>query len=75
MNRNTKIVIWGYPEHSHTHSYIHLGFYRAFKYLGFDVYWFDDDNYPTSFNFSNCIFLTEGFADRNIPLNKTSIYM
>ena len=74
MNRNTKIVIWGYPEHSHTHSYIHLGFYRAFKYLGFDVYWFDDDNYPTSFNFSNCIFLTEGFADRNIPLNKTSIY-
>ena len=26
-----KIIIWGHPLHSHTHSYIHNGFFIAFK--------------------------------------------
>lgn len=69
-----KIVIWGYPLHTHTHSYIHNAFYKAFSYLGHEVYWFDDSNYPSDFDYNNCIFLTEGFADKNIPLNKTSTY-
>ena len=69
-----KIIIWGYPLHSHTHSYIHAAFYKAFKYLGYETYWFDDKNYPTNFDWNDCIFWTEGFADKNIPLNKTSTY-
>jgi hypothetical protein len=69
-----KIVIWGYPLHSHTHSYIHAAFYKAFKHLEYDVYWFDDNNYPEDFDWNNCLFWTEGFADKNIPLNSTSIY-
>ena len=69
-----KIVIWGYPLHSHTHSYIHSAFYKAFKYLEYDVYWFDDNNYPEDFDWNDCLFWTEGFADKNIPLNKSSIY-
>jgi len=29
-----KIIIWGHKLHSHTHSYIHSGYYEAFKKLG-----------------------------------------
>ena len=38
-----RFVIWGYPLHTHTHSYIHYGFYKALKSLGYDVRWFDDE--------------------------------
>ena len=31
----TQIVIWGHKLHSHTHSYIHNGFYIAFQKMGF----------------------------------------
>lgn len=74
METKNKIIIWGYPLYSHTHSYIHEAFYRAFKHLGYDAYWFHDGDFPSDFNFDNCIFWTEGFADKNIPLNKTSVY-
>jgi hypothetical protein len=69
-----KIVIWGYPLYSHTHSYIHAAFYKAFTHLGYETYWFHDEEYPDNFDWNNCLFWTEGFADKNIPLNKTSIY-
>ena len=36
-----KIVIWGYPPDTHTHSYIHG--LKAFSYLDYDVVWCDDD--------------------------------
>src|ERR1700744_2983695 len=71
-----KVVIWGYPLHSHTHSYIHYGWVKAFKYLGFATYWFHDKDYPndTQFDYENTLFITEGYADNNIPLKKSSIY-
>lgn len=69
-----KVVIWGYTLYSHTHSYIHNAFYRAFKHLGYDTYWFHDDQYPEDFDWNDCLFWTEGFADKKIPLNKTSTY-
>jgi hypothetical protein len=72
--KNLRIIIWGYPLYSHTHSYIHAAFFKAFKFLGYETYWFDDLNFPVDFNFENCIFWTEGFADKNIPLRKSSIY-
>lgn len=69
-----KIIIWGYPLHTHTHSYTHNAFYKAFKALGHEVYWFHDQEFPIDFNYDNCVFLTEGFADKNIPIRKTSTY-
>lgn len=69
-----KIIIWGYPLHSHTHSYIHAAFYKAFNHLGYETYWFHDGEYPDNFDWNDCVFWTEGFADKNIPLNKTSTY-
>lgn len=70
----TKVIIWGHPLYSHTHSYVHEAYYKAFKRLGYDVYWFHDNDYPVDFDFSNCLFIGEGFADKQIPINKTSCY-
>ena len=70
-----KVIIWGHKLHTHTHSYIHYGFFNAFKYLNFDVYWFDDDDDFKNFNFDNCLFITEGQVDKNIPINNNSIYI
>lgn len=70
----SKVIIWGHPLYSHTHSYVHESYYKAFKYLGYDVYWFHDADYPLDFDYSNCLFIGEGFADKNIPINETSCY-
>jgi hypothetical protein len=70
-----KVIIWGYPLHSHTHSYIHYGWDKAFRFLGYDTHWFHDDaNIPQGFDFSDSLFLTEGYADGKIPIEATSIY-
>lgn len=69
-----KVIIWGYPLYSHTHSYIHEAYYRTFQHLGYETYWFHDKEYPEDFNYENCLFITEGFADNNIPIKKTSCY-
>lgn len=69
-----KLIIWGHPLYSHTHSYVHSSYYKAASFMGYEVYWFHDNEYPKDFDYSNSIFITEGFADKNIPLNKTSIY-
>lgn len=70
----SKVIIWGHPLHSHTHSYIHEAYYRAFEYLGYDVYWFNNDSYPEDFDYSNSLFIGEGFSDQNIPINSSSCY-
>lgn len=69
-----KIIVWGFPLHSHTHSYIHYGWHKAFKHLGYETYWFHDGDYPQNFDYSNSVFITEGYADKNIPLEKSSVY-
>lgn len=72
-NKPRKVVIWGYPLHTHTHSYIHFGYYRAFKALGYDTYWFD--NAPVSgLDLSDSLIITEHFATSFLPLSKSSTY-
>lgn len=70
-----KVVLWGHKLHSHTHSYIHNGFYRGFSHLGYPVYWFDDQDHVTDFDFANTLFITEGQVDANIPLREDCIYI
>jgi hypothetical protein len=75
LDTYNKIIIWGFPLHTHTHSYIHAMWYKVFK-EGFEkeTYWFDDSNYPTDFDYNNCLFISEGYADKNIPLDRSSTY-
>jgi hypothetical protein len=69
-----QIIVWGFPLHTHTHSYIHAAWVKTFKYIGLNVFWFHDKDYPKDFDYSNSCFITEGWADDNIPLNNTSTY-
>lgn len=69
-----KVIVWGFPLNTHTHSYIHAMWVKVFKYLGKETYWFHSDNYDKNLDYNNTLFITEGYADNNIPIVKTSVY-
>jgi len=71
----SKVILWGHKLHSHTHSYIHWGFKRAFEALGYPTYWFDKNDNVRSFDFSNALFITEGNVDQGIPLRADCRYI
>ncbi len=75
MEKFKKAVIWGYPLNTHTHSFIHYGFKKAFESLGYETKWFTDSDDVSGFDFENCIFITMGSQEQNIPLNKSSYYV
>ncbi len=70
-----KVVIWGHKLHSHTHSYIHERFYRAFDYLGCPVHWFDNNDNVQDFDFSDSLFITEGQVDALMPIRNDCKYI
>lgn len=70
-----KVIIWGHKLHSHTHSYIHDAFYKAFKYMGYDTYWFDNSDDVRGFDFENCLFLSEGQVHQKMPVVASSYYL
>jgi len=68
-----KVVIWGHPPDTHTHSYIHLGFAKAFSYLDYDVVWCaDDPDYVDEVK--DCIVLTENSCRNYLPIEESSQY-
>ena len=70
-----KVIIWGFDNNSHTHYYIHWAWHNTFKHLGYETYWFSENNHPIEFDYSNTLFITEGYADGGIPLDATSTYV
>ena len=54
-----KCVLWGYPLHTDTYSYVHEGFKKALERSGHKVYWFHDKDYPEDFDYDDCVFFTE----------------
>jgi len=70
-----QVVIWGHKLHSHTHSYIHNGFYIAFKKLGFKTYHLDDNDDVSNYDFSNTLFITEHQVNKKIPLRQDCLYL
>jgi hypothetical protein len=75
MNSVKQIVLWGHKLHSHTHSYIHNGFYIAFQHLGYKTLWLDNKDDISQINFSNSLFITEGQVDKNIPILENCYYV
>jgi len=71
-----KVIVWGYPLHTHTQSYIHACWDKVFRALGKDTHWFHDDKFPppAEFSYKNCLFIAEGYQDKNIPLEESSTY-
>ncbi len=70
-----KVIIWGHKLHSHTHSYIHEAFYKAFEAMGYDTYWLDNHDDVSKFDFKNCLFLTEGQVCQKMPVVDSSYYL
>lgn len=70
-----KVVIWGHKLHSHTHSYIHWAFYRAFTHLGYDTYWLDNHDDVSGIDFSNSLFITESQVDQKMPEREDCWYI
>jgi len=74
MSNKRKVIIWGYSSSKHTHYYTHEALRKAFDFCGYETHFFDNDNNPENFDYSNSIFFTEGFADHKIPLRKDCVY-
>jgi hypothetical protein len=70
-----KVIIWGHKLHTHTHSYIHYAFFKAFENMGYETLWLDSSDDISGINFSESLFLTEGGVDSGIPLIKGSHYI
>jgi hypothetical protein len=70
-----KFIVWGHKLHSHTHSYIHYGYYKAFNSLGYECYWYDNNDRIEAVIDSKTIFLKEVQVDQNIPLIKDAYYI
>lgn len=71
----SKVIIWGHPLHSHTHSYIHWGFYRAFENVGCEVYWITKIDEIAGIDLHNALFITEGQVDEHIPKRDDCYYI
>lgn len=59
----TRLIIWGLPLHSHTHSYVHQAFARASEYMGFETFWVSNDESSNSIIDNNSIVISCGVAD------------
>jgi len=70
-----QIIIWGHKLHSHTHSYIHNGFFIAFKHLNYNVLWLDDKSNITNIDFTNSLFITEHQVCKKIPIRYDCKYI
>lgn len=71
----SKVVLWGHKLHSHTHSYIHWGFKRAFEHLGYETLWLDHRDNLSSYDFSNSLFITERQVERGMPIRDDCYYI
>lgn len=74
-----KVIVWGHKLDSartaNTFAFIHDSWMKTFKYLGAETLWFDNTDDVSNFDFDNCLFLTEGQVDQNLPINKTCKYV
>lgn len=70
-----QFVAWGHKLHTHTHSYIHYGFIRAFQHLGYPTLWLDKDDDISEIDFEGSLFLTEGQVIQNIPILESCYYI
>ena len=73
--RPRRAVIWGHPLHSHTHSYVHEGFSRAFEALGVETIWTADPVAVSGLDLDGTVFITEGQAIAGMPYDPRSRYV
>lgn len=67
---------WRAGIYTHTHSYIHQGYFRAFTELGYETHWLDGktrhiEDLPTK----GTLFFTEGQAEKKLPISREAGYV
>lgn len=77
--KHKRVIIWGYPLGTHTHSYAHHGLYRAFSKLGIETYWIDASGWHmgslNGLSFEDAFVFTERNAGiEMMPLSESSTY-
>ncbi len=70
-----RVIIWGHPLHSHTHSYIHEGYARGFRSLGLQTIWTDDVCVLDGIDLRGSLFLSEGQVMTGLPLRRDCLYV
>jgi len=70
-----QVVLWGHKLHSHSHSYIHGAFYKAFTFLRYKTLWLNNLDNISNINFEETLFITEGQVDQNIPIRSDCYYV
>jgi len=69
-----KAVVWGHKIGTHTHSYVHFGYWRALQELGYETEWFDDNDDVSGVDFSDTVFITETQVCQNMPIRSDCAY-
>lgn len=70
-----RVVIWGHPLHTNTFSYVYEGFARAFRRLGWDVWWLPDQPMYPPVDLEGALVITEGQVDRYLPRVRSATYV
>lgn len=67
-----KFVAWGLKLHSHTHSYIHNSYCKAFSSLGWDSHHFDGDR---EVDVRDSLVLVSSHYEHTVPLHPSNKYI
>ena len=71
-----KVIIWGLPLHSHTHSYIHDCFFKAFTSMGYDTVWVDKTQEKIDNSFlDNSLVIVCGVDCQTLSVNENCFYV
>lgn len=71
----SKIIIWGLRNRSHSHKFIHKGFFENFKRLGFETVWVEDAMQNQHLVRSGDIVFAVDVASRHLPSVKKAKYV
>jgi hypothetical protein len=75
LGRFRRVVVWGHPWGSHTHSYVHAGFVRALQALGVETVWTDDPPLLDRLGSAQTLFITEGQVVGQLPRDRSCRYV
>lgn len=70
-----KVVVWGLPIHTHTHSYIHHAFVRASHFNGFETHWVENSKESNRILSDGTVVICCGIADDCLELKNGVRYV
>ena len=71
-----KVIVWGLPLHSHTHSYIHDCFFKAFQSKEIETVWIQDTSEKVENSFlDNSLVIVAGMDCKTLGINDKCFYV